>query len=265
MRVASCHKLWANGDFFLSSKRIIFIATGKSCRADFKSFEIQLASLLDQKFNQPILGANYLSGRASPSATGAFTADPASAPLGGVPAPFSLTFNSGGCGTFVSVFYRLIKEIKVRELETAVTGGQTLGEAAESGNLASVAYVDPSDPSTLYVSQPTPAPGSQEQTAFERPAAPPVEPIAFLDGEAAEVVILDGRHAGNWVGCRIVRPGSTAATYTVHVLRTSEFDNVNGYSDQEVPDVEAQHLRRPGSRDSDDRPGSCSLDGCVVS
>ena len=35
-----------------------------------------------------------------------FVADPAAAPLGGVPAPFTLTFNSGGCDTFLRIFYR---------------------------------------------------------------------------------------------------------------------------------------------------------------
>merc|ERR1712107_961144 len=97
-------KLWGNGVFFLSSKRIVFVAIGKSCRADFKSFEIPLQTMSNPKFEQPIFGANYLCDRVTAS-------DPSS-PLAGGPALWSLTFNSGGCQTFLPLFYRLLAELE---------------------------------------------------------------------------------------------------------------------------------------------------------
>eukprot|EP00439_Symbiodinium_sp_Y106_P043617 s6831_g5.t1 len=38
-------KLWGRGSFFLSSKRIVFVALDKSCRQDFRSFAIPLQTL----------------------------------------------------------------------------------------------------------------------------------------------------------------------------------------------------------------------------
>mmetsp|Transcript_115195 Transcript_115195/g.372688 ORF Transcript_115195/g.372688 Transcript_115195/m.372688 type:complete len:221 (+) Transcript_115195:94-756(+) len=156
-------KLWGKGCFFLSSKRIVFVCLSKSCRADFKSFEIPLATLLEPKFNQPIFGANYLSGLATPTQAGG--------PLGGSPAAWSLTFNSGGCGTFLPLFYRLLAELQEA---SQASSGSSVAQAAQDGRLGQVAYVDPSDPSVLFLSQPAAAPNSAQETVFE-PSAPPPE------------------------------------------------------------------------------------------
>lgn len=153
-------KLWGRGNFFLSSKRLVFVASVRSGRADFKSFEIPLATLSQPSFEQPIFGANYLKGNAFPDNDA-----PAEACilLEGQPAPFSLTFNCGGCGTFLPLFFQLMHEVKDKQ-EQNNTG---LAQAAQEGRLGQVAYVDPSDPSVLYLSQPKAAPNSTQQTAFE--------------------------------------------------------------------------------------------------
>merc|ERR1712187_752581 len=82
----------------------------------------------------------------------------------------SLTFNSGGCGTFLPLFYQLLADIQEKRERSG-----TVAQAAQSGNLRQVAFVDPSDPSVLYLSQPTAAPNSEETTAFDNssPSAPP--------------------------------------------------------------------------------------------
>merc|ERR1712046_153862 len=157
----------------------------------------------DHKFNQPIFGANYLSGLAIPSAT-----DVSAALLGGKPARFSLTFNDGGCGTFVGIFYKLLAEL---DKESG-----TVRRAAEDGSLNSVAYVDPSDPSTLYLSQPAPAPGTEEDTKFE---------VTYEKNEPAEVKIIEGIGQGNWVKCIILGPGSKPDTYNIHLLPTTAFNS----------------------------------------
>lgn len=168
-------KLWGRGCFFLSSKRIVFVATDKSCRGDFKSFEIPLETLSQPKFNQPIFGANYLSGSSR--------AVDECGPVGGGLAPWSLTFNSGGCGTFLPLFYKLLAELQES------SQASSLAQAAQEGRLNQVAFVDPSDPSVLYLAQPAPAPNSQETTAFAtpEPSAPP-QP----DGAAAHREQRDG-------------------------------------------------------------------------
>lgn len=158
-------KLWARrGSFFLSSTRIVFVSGKSTCRADFKSFEMPLGTMQDYKFNQPIFGANYLSGTITP-----VDLSDTSSPLVGGRTSFSLTFNSGGCGTFLPLYFRLLSEAQER------SGNASLAEAAQAGRLQQeVAFVDPSDPSVLYLSQPTAAPNSQESTPFDMaPASAP--------------------------------------------------------------------------------------------
>mmetsp|Transcript_76234 Transcript_76234/g.168371 ORF Transcript_76234/g.168371 Transcript_76234/m.168371 type:complete len:221 (-) Transcript_76234:94-756(-) len=162
-------KLWGRGCFFLSSKRIVFVAGDKSCRQDFRSFAIPLQMLRKPKFEQPIFGPNYLAGSTKP-APGSEN-DPAAAPLLGGDTVFYLTFRSGGCNTFLQLLYPLLSEVQAQREQGPIA------QAAQEGRLNQVAYVDPSDPSVLYLSQPTALPGSEERTNFEidTPSAPPPE------------------------------------------------------------------------------------------
>ena len=65
----------------------------------------------------------------------------------------------------------------------------------------------------------------------------------LVSGGEAEVVILDGEHQGQWLGCRITGPGSSAGTYNIYVLPTEAYDNAVGLSGEHVPDISAEHLR----------------------
>merc|ERR1712094_12502 len=103
------------------------MATSKSGRADFKSFEAPLTTLQNPKFNQPIFGANYLSGDAFPLEENGITD-------GG--ATFSLTFNHGGCGTFLPLFYQLLGELQEQR---ANASANSLAQAASDGRLNQVA------------------------------------------------------------------------------------------------------------------------------
>jgi len=145
-------KLWGKGLFFLSTKRIVFLAEGRKNRPDFVSFGIPLDKFTAKpKFEQPIFGANYVSG--------AVALDAAQA-LGGGVVPFSLTFIAGGCGKFLPIFYNLVLNPPEQE---------SVAQAAEDGRIGQVAtaYVDPTDPSVLYLSQPTPVPDSEQTTEFQ--------------------------------------------------------------------------------------------------
>eukprot|EP00930_Biecheleria_cincta_P076790 TRINITY_DN64008_c0_g1_i1.p1 TRINITY_DN64008_c0_g1~~TRINITY_DN64008_c0_g1_i1.p1 ORF type:complete len:242 (-),score=33.83 TRINITY_DN64008_c0_g1_i1:102-776(-) len=169
-------KLWGRGCFFLSSKRIVFVSEGKSCRQDFKSFGIPLQTIKKPKFEQPIFGANYLTGATKPAP--GTEADPMAAPLIGGDTLFYLTFRSGGCNTFLPLLFQLLADVQASQPQGSVA------QAAQEGRLNQVAYVDPSDPSVLYLSQPTAVPGSQQSTAFEieAPSAPPAEGNAAQAG-----------------------------------------------------------------------------------
>merc|ERR1712113_499555 len=103
----------------------------------------------------------------------------------------TLTFNEGGSQTFLGLFYPLL--VEVQENQPGQAG--PLVQAAEQGRLNEVAYVDPSDPSRLYITQPAARPGTQEETKLE---------ITYEPDEEAEVKIIEGTFTGNWVKCRIV-------------------------------------------------------------
>ena len=152
-------KLTGHGCFFFSTTRIVFVVEKKkSSRADFTSFEIPLVKLQEPKFEQPIFGANYLRG---------LTREPREpdsnepSPLSGGPTAWSLTFNSGGCGTFLPLFFQRYQEVMQSQMSSQLT------RAIVGGNLQNVAYIDPSDPSTLYISQPSAAANSEQRTSFD--------------------------------------------------------------------------------------------------
>jgi hypothetical protein len=109
-----------------------------------------LATLYDDKFNQPIFGANNMTGT-SPPLGNALQED----------IKWCLSFRNGGVGTFLRLFYQLLTEMRQRMGQPAgqsSTGPLPVPQAV-AVQLVNAAFVDPSDPSKLYVSQPAQAGG----------------------------------------------------------------------------------------------------------
>ncbi|KFH01420.1 putative arabinogalactan protein [Toxoplasma gondii VAND] len=130
------------GEFFLSSRRIVFVKKGDvNKHKDFSSFEIPLHLISEPKFEQPIFGANYMRGKVEPL-------ESSENPISGTSKWF-LTFNAGGCGTFLNVFFKLWQYAVKHQPPS-----QELVQQLQLGNGA--AFVDPNDPSTIYVTQPVP-------------------------------------------------------------------------------------------------------------
>ncbi|PHJ20610.1 arabinogalactan protein [Cystoisospora suis] len=149
----------SGGEFFLSSRRIVFVRKGDvSKHKDFSSFELPLHLVTEPKFEQPIFGANYMRGKVQPL-------ESSENPISGT-SKWSLTFNAGGCGTFLNVFYKLWQyAVKHQPPSPDLVQQLHLG--------ASAAFVDPNDPSTIYVTQPVPA------SPPPAPAAPTGIPAAY--------------------------------------------------------------------------------------
>ena len=118
-------------------------------RAGFHGFDMPLATLYDESFNQPIFWANNLTGASPPLEGSSFSAD----------IKWTIYFNNGGVGTFLPFFFRLLQEMRQRLAQPA--------HAPSALNIATMlvqaAYVDPSDPTRLFV--PTPAPTQQAAPA----------------------------------------------------------------------------------------------------
>ena len=111
-----------------------------------------------EAFKQPIFGANYL--------------DIVVAPVPGRglqnPTKLTLTFNQGGANTFLRIFFELMGRVHAERsaqaaYAAAIAAGMqqhqppsALAPQAIQGYLQDVAraYVDPSDPSTIYLTQP---------------------------------------------------------------------------------------------------------------
>ena len=125
-------KMSGSGSIHLSNTRVVFhsVKTGKP--KEFVSFELLLAEICQPNFKQPIFGANYLEGSSN------ITQD-----------KWKLTFYKGGCGTFLRVLNELLSEIG--RLTQTVDAAVVLQYSPAACN---VGYVDPSDPSIVYVQQP---------------------------------------------------------------------------------------------------------------
>jgi hypothetical protein len=139
-------KFSARGSLFLTTESLFFVASSpKSQRGClFQSFRIPLTKMTKEKFNQPIFGANNLKGRVVPVGDQNILRQ-----LDLQEFKFCFTFNEGGCGTFLPIFFRLMATVRQYGDEAAAQ----IAPQVLSGSFAA-AYVDPSDPSTIYVSQP---------------------------------------------------------------------------------------------------------------
>ncbi|KAF0715392.1 Aste57867_3395 [Aphanomyces stellatus] len=134
---ASGNKFKANGRMYITSQRLVFCADKGSTQNDmfFEAFEIPLDNVSRDKFNQPIFGACNISGDVLPVHQ---TDD-----VDVTPIRWKVSFNNGGTGTFLAVFLKLMEQ-KKKEAEVD----------EEFIRKQQKAFVDPNDPSIIYVTQP---------------------------------------------------------------------------------------------------------------
>ena len=129
-----------NGRIILTTLRIVFVRDVEDSRAssadNFRSFEIPIAYISKERFVQPIFGANYLQGQVSEFQIG--------------PSRFYLYFNNGGVNTFLKLLSQLIAVHRKGSMEP----NSSFVRRAKAGDVARGAFVDPSDPSTVFLSQP---------------------------------------------------------------------------------------------------------------
>jgi len=138
-------KVEDSGVIHLSTLRMVFVSDSGS-----KHFDIPLATLEDEKFNQPIFGANNMTGANSPLDL----AD------GAPHYKWCISFRNGGVGTFLPFFFRLLQEMRQRMQQPAVPIAQPITGAAQQGvpiavaqSMVQSAFVDPNDPTKFYVPQ----------------------------------------------------------------------------------------------------------------
>ncbi len=130
-------KISGSGSIHLSNMRLVFHCTKPGKPKEFVSYDLPLSEIANPSFKQPIFGANYLEG---------------STTLQGD--KWKITFYQGGCGTFLRVLNELLSVI-AQSLATQRRGSHVA--ASYTPAACNVGYMDPTDPSIIYVQQPVPA------------------------------------------------------------------------------------------------------------
>eukprot|EP01025_Chloroclados_australasicus_P029046 TRINITY_DN2886_c0_g1_i1.p1 TRINITY_DN2886_c0_g1~~TRINITY_DN2886_c0_g1_i1.p1 ORF type:complete len:223 (+),score=33.62 TRINITY_DN2886_c0_g1_i1:102-770(+) len=151
----SSGKWQTRGVLYLTTVRMVFVAEKTDQRSGLAAFDLPLVYLQDIKFNQPILGANNLSGEVWPAIEGG-------GPAGTYPPHgFKLYFKEGGVGTFLPLFFRSLQNARVwyartqqqqqQQQQQPTAQGQ---EQQEPENMVATAFVDPNDPTRVFLTQP---------------------------------------------------------------------------------------------------------------
>jgi len=141
VKVEGMSSLSANeGVLYLTTKRLLFVTdASKRVHKDgftFINFEIPLKHLQQENYNQPIFGANYLSG----------VVDAIPGKDLNKPSYFKLWFMTGGSGSFLPFFFRALSEARI---PVALPLAQLIASGVFTAQFNAVA--DPSDPSLLYI------------------------------------------------------------------------------------------------------------------
>jgi len=140
------NKVDAYGTLYISTLRMVFV--NDKTGAEHKAFDMPLATLYKESFNQPIFGANNMTG----------LSPPLDLPDGADHWKWCLSFRNGGVGTFLPFFFRLLQEMRRRMQEsTAQPAAPAMAVPVEvAQSFVQAAFVDPSDPTKFYVSMPEP-------------------------------------------------------------------------------------------------------------
>jgi len=142
-------KFEGRGNIYLSTLRIVFV---NEKRSSFQGFDLPLATMQRESFNQPIFGANNMTGE-SPALE-------ASACQGDI--KWCISFKEGGVGTFLPLFFRLLGEMRslmaqqqqpAQPVASSAQGTPVVVPKTVASTIVQAAYIDPNDPTQLYVSQ----------------------------------------------------------------------------------------------------------------
>ena len=106
------NKIDAYGTLYISTLRMVFV--NEKAGSDTRGFDIPLATLYKESFNQPIFGANNMTG----------LSPPLDLPEGADHWKWCISFRNGGVGTFLPFFFRLLQEMRRRMQEASAPTAQ---------------------------------------------------------------------------------------------------------------------------------------------
>ncbi|TYI71022.1 hypothetical protein E1A91_D08G264800v1 [Gossypium mustelinum] len=142
-------KAW--GIIYLSNIRMVFVASRPV--GNFFAFDMPLLYVHDEKFNQPIFHCNNISGQVEP-----VVPENEHRALYSTHS-FKILFKEGGCGTFVPLFLNLIASVRRYNQQVNHEPQPRVDplQAAQTpvDEMMRHAYVDPNDPTKIFLHQPT--------------------------------------------------------------------------------------------------------------
>ncbi|KAL8103788.1 UPF0664 stress-induced protein C29B12.11c [Apium graveolens] len=141
------------GTIYLSNIRMVFVASKPV--GNLYAFDMPLLYVHGEKFNQPIFHCNNISGSVEP-----VVPDNEHRALYSTHS-FKILFKDGGCGTFVPLFFNLMTSVR-RYSQQSNVGTETRVDPLQASQtpvdeMMRHAYVDPNDPTKIFLQQPTPA------------------------------------------------------------------------------------------------------------
>ncbi|MED6120409.1 hypothetical protein PIB30_020601 [Stylosanthes scabra] len=144
-------KLKTRGTIYLSNIRMVFVA--KAQIGHFYAFDMPLLYVHHEKFNQPIFHCNNISGQVEP-----VVPDEQNRALYST-YTFKILFKDGGCGTFVPLFFNLISAVRQYNRQPFLQPTQTWVDPLQAAQtpvdeMMRHAYVDPNDPTKIFLQQP---------------------------------------------------------------------------------------------------------------
>ncbi|KAJ6943905.1 hypothetical protein NC652_009363 [Populus alba x Populus x berolinensis] len=151
-KIPGCGKVKAKGTIYLSNIRMVFVASQPV--GNFYAFDMPLLFIHEEKFNQPIFHCNNISGFVEP-----VVPETENRALYSTHS-FKILFKEGGCGTFVPLFLNLISAVRQynQQVNSAPRPWIDPLQAAQTpvDEMMRHAYVDPNDPTRIFLQQPAP-------------------------------------------------------------------------------------------------------------
>ncbi|KAI3412371.1 uncharacterized protein J3R85_017402 [Psidium guajava] len=156
----------AKGTIYLSNIRMVFVASKPV--GSFTAFDMPLLYVHGEKFNQPIFFCNNISGFVEP-----VVPDDQHRALYSTHS-FKILFKEGGCGTYVPLFFNLISSVRQYNQhvnsESAPRVDPLQAAATPVDEMMRHAYVDPNDPTKIFLQQPTPESQLRRRAYHPQPA-----------------------------------------------------------------------------------------------
>ncbi|KAJ8574291.1 hypothetical protein K7X08_026096 [Anisodus acutangulus] len=138
------------GTIYLSNIRMVFVA--KNPRDNFIAFDIPLLFVHGEKLNQPLFSWKNISGYVNPVVPANDNENSV------IPHSFKILFKEGDSETFIPLCFNLVGKVRQRYRWSRAKSRLDPLQAAKTqvDEMTRYVYVDPNDPTSIFLQQPTP-------------------------------------------------------------------------------------------------------------